>query len=136
MRLDPFLGVADAQRVISVLRKLNTCGLDCAITGGIALEPSLGSGLSRQRALNDIDIVVSTFEALLSTLASAFMISHAHPDRPTGKLAIQRVRVDVFSARGDTLAQHAIRRSWEARLPYLEANAIDKSCALSRRAAI
>ena len=142
MRLDPFLGVADVQRVISVLRKLNTCGLDYAITGGIALEPSLGSGLSRQRALNDIDIVVSTFEALLSTLASAFMISHAHPDRPTGKLAIQlvepnqRVRVDVFSARGDTLAQHAIRRSWEARLPYLEANAMDKSCALSRRAAI
>ena len=111
MRLDPFLGVADAQRVISVLWKLNTCGLDYAITGGIALEPSLGSGLGRQRALNDIDIVVSTFEALLSTLASAFMISHAHPDRPTGKLAIQlvepnqRVRVDVFSARGDTLAR-------------------------------
>ncbi|ASW08324.1 hypothetical protein CKA34_20085 (plasmid) [Rhizobium sp. 11515TR] len=39
------------------------------------------------------------------------MISHAHPDRPIGKLAIQlvepnqRVRVDVFTARGDTLAR-------------------------------
>lgn len=109
MRLDPFLEAADAQRVISVLHKLNACGLDYAVTGGIALEPGLGSDLGRQRAFNDIDIVVSAFEVLPSTLASAFMISHAHPDRPTGKLAIQlvepkqRVRVDVFSARGDTL---------------------------------
>ncbi|SCB41079.1 hypothetical protein [Rhizobium hainanense] len=109
MRLDPFLEVVDAQRVFSVLRKLNACGLDYAITGGMALEPGLGSGLGRQRAFNDIDVVVSTFEALPSTLASAFMISHAHPDRPKGKLAIQlvepkqRVRIDVFSACGDTL---------------------------------
>lgn len=111
MQLDQFLEAADAQRVIAVLQKLNTCGLDYAITGGIALEPSLGSGLGRRRAFNDIDIVVSAFEALPSTLASAFMISHAHPDRPTGKLAIQlvepnqRVRVDVFTACGDTLAR-------------------------------
>ncbi|SCB48959.1 hypothetical protein GA0061103_0479 [Rhizobium multihospitium] len=111
MRLDPFLEAADAQRVISVLQKLNACSLDYALTGGIALEPSLGSELGRQRAFSDIDIVASTFEALPSTLASAFMISHAHPDRPLGKLAIQlvepnqRVRVDVFSACGDTLAR-------------------------------
>ncbi|NRP76097.1 hypothetical protein ILFOPFJJ_07021 [Ensifer psoraleae] len=46
---------------------------------------------------------------LPSALASAFLISHAHPHRPTGKLAIQlvepeqRVRIDVFSACGATL---------------------------------
>lgn len=109
LRLDPFLEAADAERVSNVLQKLNACGLDYAVTGGMALESALGSGLGRQRAFNDIDVVVSGFDALPPALASAFMISHAHPHRPTGKLAIQlvepeqRVRLDLFSACGDTL---------------------------------
>ncbi|SCB38897.1 hypothetical protein [Rhizobium hainanense] len=109
LRLDPFLKTTDAERVFNVLQKLNACGLDYAVTGGMALEPALGSGLGRQRALNDIDVVVSGFDALPPALASAFMISHANPHRPTGKLAIQlvepeqRVRIDVFSACGDAL---------------------------------
>jgi len=67
------------------------------------------SELGRRRPFNDIDLVVSGFDTLPSTLASAFLISHAHPDRPAGKMAIQlvepeqRVRIDVFSACGVTL---------------------------------
>jgi hypothetical protein len=107
--LEPFLTADDARRVCRVLQKLHACGLDYAVTGGMALETALGSGLGRQRAFNDIDVVTSGFDTLPPALASAFMISHAHPHRPTGKLAIQlvepeqRVRVDVFSACGDTL---------------------------------
>lgn len=109
LRLDPFLKTTDAERVFNVLQKLNACGLDYAVTGGMALEPALGSDLGRQRDFNDIDVVTSGFDTLPPTLASAFMISHADPHRATGKLAIQlvepeqRVRVDVFSACGDTL---------------------------------
>ena len=75
----------------------------------MALEPALGSQHGRQRVFNDIDVVVPGFDALPPALGSAFMISHAHPHRPTGKLIIQLVeaeqgvRIDVFSACGKTL---------------------------------
>ncbi|OEC93591.1 hypothetical protein [Rhizobium sp. YK2] len=109
LRLDPFLEAPDADRVLTVLRRLNDCGLDYAVTGGMALESSLGLELGRRRPFNDIDLVVSGFDSLPSTLASRFLISHSHPKRPTGKLAIQlvepeqRVRIDVFSACGATM---------------------------------
>lgn len=109
LRLDPFLEAADAERAFKVFQKLDACGLGYAATGGMALEPALGSELGRLRAFNDIDVVVPGFDTLPPALASAFMISHAHPHRPPGKLAIQlvepeqRVRIDVFSACGDTL---------------------------------
>ncbi|RKD52211.1 hypothetical protein BJ928_116111 [Rhizobium sp. WW_1] len=109
LRLDPFLEMADAERVDKALAKLNASGLDYAVTGGMALEAALAPEFGRQRAFNDIDVVTAGFHALPSALASMFMISHAHPHRPTGKLVIQlvepelRVRIDVFSACGDTL---------------------------------
>ncbi|WP_026616824.1 hypothetical protein [Ensifer aridi] len=59
------------------------------------------------------DLVVSGFNALPSALGSRFLISHVHPKRPTGKLAIQlvepeqRVRIDVFSACGTTMERIA-----------------------------
>lgn len=109
LRLDRFLDAPDADRVLNVLRRVDDSGLDYAVTGGMALEPALGLELGRRRPFNDIDLVVSGFDALPSTLASRFLISHAHPKRPIGKLAIQlvepeqRVRVDVFSACGNTM---------------------------------
>lgn len=109
LRLDRFLDAPDAERALNVLRRVNDCGLDYAVTAGMALEPALGSELGRRRPFNDIDLVVSGFDALPSSLASSFLISHVHPKRPTGKLAIQlvereqRVRVDVFSACGNTM---------------------------------
>lgn len=109
LRLDPFLEGPDADRVLNVLWRLNACGLDYAVTGGMALEPALGSEIGRRRPFNDIDLVVSGFDALPSALASPFLFSHVHPHRRTGKLAIQlvepeqRVRIDVFSACGATM---------------------------------
>ncbi len=109
LRLDLFLERPDAERVLNTLRKLNDCGLDYAVTGGIALEPALGSQFGRRRPFNDIDLVVSNFNILPSSLGLRFLISHVHPGRPTGKLAIQlvdqeqRVRIDVFSACGATM---------------------------------
>ena len=109
LRLDLFLERPDVERVLNTLRKLNDCGLDYAVTGGIALEPALGSQLGRRRPFNDIDLVVSSLNILPSALGLRFLISHVHPRRPIGKLAIQlvdpeqRVRIDVFSACGATM---------------------------------
>ncbi|MBD9628008.1 hypothetical protein IB279_34205 [Ensifer sp. ENS06] len=92
-----------------MLQKLSACEIDYAITGGIALEAALGTNFGRRRAFNDIDIVVSGFEGLPAILGREFLISHAHPHRPVGKLIIQlvdpseRVRIDIFGACGGTL---------------------------------
>lgn len=109
IRLELFLATDDAGRLSRVLRKLNACRMDYAVTGGIALEAALGSGLGRHRALNDIDVVVSGFEGLPTALGREFLISHAHPHRPIGKLILQlidkaeRLRIDMFSACGAAL---------------------------------
>ncbi|MBM3092457.1 hypothetical protein GFB56_16790 [Ensifer sp. T173] len=101
--------IDDARRVYRVLRKLTACGIDYAVTGGIALEAALGTNLGRRRALNDIDVVISGFEGLPAILGREFLISHAHPHRPVGKLILQlvdpseRVRIDIFGAYGGTL---------------------------------
>ncbi|SDN02448.1 hypothetical protein [Ensifer sp. YR511] len=135
LRLDPFLEVPDAERVLNVLRRLNACGLDYAVTGGMSLEPALGSEIGRRRPFNDIDLVVSGFDALPSPLASAFLISHAHPRRPTGKLAIQlvepeqRVRINVFSACGATLER--IRPAMLGDLPIRVVAVEDLACRLA-----
>lgn len=135
LRLDPFLEIPDAERVLNVLQKFNGCGLDYAVTGGMALEPALGSEIGRRRPFNDIDLVVSGFDTLPSALASAFLISHAHPHRPTGKLAIQlvepeqRVRIDVFSACGATLER--IRPAMLDDLPIRVVAVEDLACRLA-----
>lgn len=135
LRLDPFLEMPDAERVLNVLQKFNGCGLDYAVTGGMALEPALGSEIGRRRPFNDIDLVVSGFDTLPSALASAFLISHAHPHRPTGKLAIQlvepeqRVRIDVFSACGATLER--IRPAMLGDLPIKVVAVEDLACRIA-----
>ena len=109
IRLERFLAIDDARRIRRVLEKLNACGVDYAVTGGVALEASLGPGLGRRRTFNDIDVVVSGFEGLPPALGREFLISHAHPHRPIGKLLLQLVdaseclRIDIFGACGATL---------------------------------
>ena len=111
LHLEEFLAPTDAECVRGVLKKLSDCGLDYAVTGGLALEPGLGLSLGRQRIFNDIDVVVPGYDALRPILATTFMVSHAHPHRPKGKLALQlidpvhRIRIDLFSACGATLAR-------------------------------
>jgi hypothetical protein len=65
---------------------------------------------THQCALNDIDLVVASFDAVPETLAPAFLAIHIHPKAPAGKLVLQladpeeRLRIDLFSPYGDTLA--------------------------------
>nr|QCL09343.1 hypothetical protein pC5.7c_476 [Rhizobium rhizogenes] len=135
LSLEEFLAPADAKRVRSVLQKLSACGLDYAVTGGLALEPSLGLNLGRQRAFNDIDVVVSGYETLPPALGTAFMVSHAHPRRSKGKLAIQlvetieRVRIDVFSACGGTLER--ARSAQIGDLPIKVISVEDMACRIA-----
>lgn len=115
LRLETCLAADDARCVRTVLQKLASCGLAYAVTGGMALELGLRS-LGRLRPFNDIDVVVASFDTLPPALGAAFMVSHAHANRPVGKLALQlvdpeqRVRIDVFTACGDTFAR--ARPAW------------------------
>lgn len=111
MRLDAFLSPGDAARAARVLRKLTTWGLAYAVTGGVALEAALGKA-GRTRPLNGIALVVSDFAALPAALGEGgLLIRHVHPRSPPGEIVIQlvdpdqRLRVDVFSARGAALAR-------------------------------
>ena len=110
MRFADFLAPTDARRVIRVLEKLAHYGLrDFALTGGLAVEmhrdcPSI-------RSLNDVDIVVESFDAIPPALAYGFLFRHIHPDAAHGKTMVQLVdarealRIDVFRAYGATLAR-------------------------------
>jgi hypothetical protein len=61
--------------------------------------------------LNDVDLVVSGFDAVPGTLAAAFLAIHIHPKAPPGRLVLQladpeeRLRIDLFSPYGNTLAR-------------------------------
>jgi hypothetical protein len=110
MHIGAYLSVADADRVRLVFEKLNRLGFaDYAVTSGLALEAALDCGRPGRSTLNDIDLVAADFDALPVTLGSSFLVNHAHPKRPKGKLILQlvcpdtAVRVDVFSAYGTIL---------------------------------
>ena len=92
---------------------VRTHGLRCALTGGLAIAAHLqinGRPVERRR-LNDIDLVVESFDAIPESLASSFLLHHVHPDALEGKILIQlvdethRVRVDVFRAFGNQLSR-------------------------------
>jgi hypothetical protein len=63
------------------------------------------------REPGDLDLVVESFGDLPVALGEAFRCVHVHPNAASGKLLLQlvntedRVRVDIFSAVGDTLAR-------------------------------
>lgn len=102
-------------RVSAVLRQLGSCGVTFAITGGLALRLRLSeAGIHvPRRELKDLDVVVKTWSALPTQLADVFLINHAHPAAPEGKLLLQLVseehalRVDVFRQYGHTLERAA-----------------------------
>jgi hypothetical protein len=93
---------------VVVVAKLIQGGLhDFALTGSLATEIQLGESTSGQ--LNDIDIVVRSFDAIPAALADAFLFRHIHPRAIDGKTlmqlvdADQAIRVDIFSECGSTI---------------------------------
>jgi hypothetical protein len=114
MELSPFLSESDAARAqfaLAALRRHNIAPM--ALTGGMAIElQTLRLGLPPQsRPLNDIDFLVSSFDAIPKTLSADFLFRHVHPHDPPGKTLLQSVhpesgvRIDIFRAYGGTVAR-------------------------------
>ncbi len=106
VRFEDFLTPTDAGRAMRVLEKLRILGLtEFALVGGLALELNLAGSGKRQRALNDIDIIVPGFSSLPGILNDEFLVCHIHPRATAGRLLLQVVdaeealRVDVFRGR-------------------------------------
>jgi hypothetical protein len=96
------------------LDAMAACGFSAfAVTGSLALETlKAEKGLpSARRPLNDLDLVVGSFNELPPSLADRFIFPHVHPDAAPGKILLQLVdpsaplRVDVFRSRGDTFGR-------------------------------
>jgi hypothetical protein len=78
---------------------------DVAITGGVAIQLGMaefGRAGSR-KVIADLDLVASSIDAVLSSVAGAFLVSHYHVVQPgVPKFMVQlvdpvsRIRVDVF----------------------------------------
>jgi hypothetical protein len=104
---------SDARRATEVVDALLAHGLQCALTGGLAIEAQLRAHgrpvVSRQ--LNDIDFVVEGFAAIPESLAGSFLQHHVHPDASEGKTLLQLIdrrralRIDLFGAFGGTLSR-------------------------------
>jgi hypothetical protein len=123
-----FLNRADAQRASDVVEKLLGNGFrSCALTGGLAIEAHLrahGRPTGR-RALNDVDLVVESFDAIPVRLADRFLLNHIHPRAREGKTLLQLIdrkralRVDLFGACGTTLSRAAVLDEQTGLLPVL-----------------
>jgi hypothetical protein len=65
------------------------------------------------RALNDIDFIADSFDAIPKSLADDFLFRHIHPSDPPGKTMTQFIdsesalRIDVFRANGATMSRTA-----------------------------
>lgn len=104
---------SDARRATEVVDALLAHGLQCALTGGLAIEAQLRARgrpvVSRQ--LNDIDFVVDDFASIPESLAGSFLQHHVHPDASEGKTLLQLIdrervlRIDLFGAFGSTLSR-------------------------------
>jgi hypothetical protein len=110
---DTLLHAKDASRASEVVAAVRTHDLRCALTGGLAIAAHLqinGHPVER-RHLNDIDLVVESFDDIPESLASSFLLHHVHPDALEGKILLQlvdemhEVRVDIFRAFGVTLSR-------------------------------
>jgi hypothetical protein len=86
-------------------------GLECALTGGLAIDAQLRvHGRSVEpRALNDIEFVVEAFASIPGSLAASFLPHHVHPAAIDGKTLLQLVdqqraiRIDLFHTLASTL---------------------------------
>jgi hypothetical protein len=83
------------------------------LTGSLATEAQLrlNGGPIGRHVLNDLGLVVDSFNAIPASLADRFLIHHIHPHAPEGKTLLQFVdkesalRVDFFRAFGTTLTR-------------------------------
>jgi hypothetical protein len=103
----------DARRATEVVTALLAHGLECALTGGLAIDAQLrvhGRSVV-PRALNDIDFVVQNFASIPGSLAASFLPHHVHPAAIDGKTLLQLVdqqraiRIDLFHTLGSTLSR-------------------------------
>lgn len=124
----PFLSPSDCLRASESLAKLLACGLcECALTGGVAAELHLVAQGRRaeQRVLNDLDLVVESFEAIPAAIAEGFLLHHIHPHALEGKTLIQlidekqRLRIDLFRQFGSTLKRARIPEPAIGPLPLI-----------------
>ena len=123
-----FLKANDAIRASSVVEKLLANGLrGCALTGGLAIEAHLRAHGRPIHwcALNDVDLVVESFDAIPTALADRFLLNHIHPHAPEGKTLLQVIdreralRVDLFRAFGTTLSRAGVLDEQTASLPVV-----------------
>jgi hypothetical protein len=123
-----FLKANDAKRASDVIEKLLAIGLrGFAVTGGLAIEARLRAHGRpvHSRALNDVDLVVESLDAIPPALADGFWLNHLHPHAPEGKMLLQVIdreralRVDLFRAFGATLARARVLDEQTGSLPVL-----------------
>jgi hypothetical protein len=117
----------DARRASDVAERLLADGFRGALTGSLATEAQLrahGRPIDR-RALNDLDFIVDSFNAVPPSLADRFLIHHINPDASEGKTLLQFVdkesalRVDFFRAFGATLTRACVVDEQTGRLLVL-----------------
>lgn len=104
---------ADARRATRGVEALIDHGLRPALAGSLARELQLVSlqHVRAPRRLNDIDVVVESFDVLSSSLADAFLLNHVHPAAAEGQVLLQLIdeslalRIDVFRAFGRSLSR-------------------------------
>jgi hypothetical protein len=117
----------DARRASDVAERLLADGFPGALTGSLATEAQLrahGRPIVR-RSLNDLDFVVTCFNAIPTSLAGRFLTHHIHPHAPEGKTLLQLVdrktalRVDFFRAFDTTLTRASVVDEQTGRLPVL-----------------
>lgn len=109
MDFTAFLSPSDAGRAARTFVKAGFEGTETLVlTGGLAVELH---GIARGQAaalrkLNDIDLLVESFDRIPTALADHFVFRHVHPHDAPGKTLLQGVdpetgvRVDVFRAYG------------------------------------
>ena len=122
-----FLKRHDARRASHVVQRLLADGFRGALTGSLAIEARLRVHRRPidRRALNDLDFVVDSFNAVPASLADRFLIHHIHPHAPEGKTLLQLVdkesalRVDLFRAFGTTLTRANVLDEQTGRLLVL-----------------
>lgn len=108
----------DAARLDRVMRRLRRAGLNAfAVTGGVALALQMEPGPERRR-LNDLDLVIPCLQAFPPAAEAGLLVNHIHPDAQPGRLLVQlvdpleRLRIDVFGAVGDSLRRAKRLDSW------------------------